>query len=367
MRTRAPDLRWSRIVLLLAAVILLPNSSFAILAPLTDDTYTSSSSPASNFGGESVLRLSATTTTFLKFDLTTLPGCAATCPTGSDVAKASLTVFVNKVNAPGSFDVKPVTGAWAEGTLTQAAAPALGAVEVAAVPVGAPWEFVTVDVTGLVQDWLDGAPNQGVALVPNGAGLSARLDSKENRITSHQAVLDIVLVGPEGPTGPTGATGATGPTGATGATGATGPTGATGATGATGPTGATGATGATGGIGPASLVPGPTGPTGPTGATGATGPGLSSFEYQVVMSVTNSSNKFQTATCPGGKKALAGGHFTGNNSVAAVRSFPSDSFGIPVADGAGLSDSWTVLAAEIVATEAPWDVTVYVLCATVSP
>ena len=335
MRTRAPDLRWSRIVLLLAAVILLPNSSFAILAPLTDDTYTSSSSPASNFGGESVLRLSATTTTFLKFDLTTLPGCAATCPTGSDVAKASLTVFVNKVNAPGSFDVKPVTGAWAEGTLTQAAAPALGAVEVAAVPVGAPWEFVTVDVTGLVQDWLDGAPNQGVALVPNGAGLSARLDSKENRITSHQAVLDIVLVGPEGPTGPTGATGATG---------------------------------ATGGIGPASLVPGPTGPTGPTGATGATGPGLSSFEIRVVTGVANSdSPKSVAATCPGGKKALAGGYFTGAPGVAAVRSFPQNFLSGAVTNGGGLSDSWTVLMEEMVATAAPWDVTVYVLCATVSP
>lgn len=100
MRTRAPDPKGSMIVLLLVAVILLPNTSFAILAPLTDDTYTASGSPGSNFGGKPALSLSPTTTTFLKFNLTTLPGCPATCPPGSDVAKASLTVFVNKVSAP---------------------------------------------------------------------------------------------------------------------------------------------------------------------------------------------------------------------------------------------------------------------------
>src|SRR5204862_245909 len=149
--------------------------------------------------------------------------------------------------------------------------PTLGATIASALLAPPKNEFLLVDVTAIVKDWLDGvAPNDGVALVANGTdGVVLRLDSKENSKTGHAPLLDITLAGSEaataGPTGPTGAAGATGTTGATGATGATGPTGGTGPTGATGDTGATGPTGATGDTGP-------TGSTGATGATGDTGP-----------------------------------------------------------------------------------------------
>src|SRR5437867_10990504 len=256
------------------APLLGPREASAVLAELAADTSTMASSRA-NHGAAKALRMAGPPAsdrvqkTFLKFDLSTLPPGT----TGSDVTRAMLTVFADRVNVPGTLDALRVTSAWSEATVTGNHEPTLGAAVATAVPVPAKNEFVAIDVTALVKDWLDGvAPNDGVALVANaGAGLFAVLDSKENSRTSHAPTLDIILHG-EDPAGPPGATGPTGPTGATGDTGAMGPTGPAGATGATGAAGSTGATGSTGDTGPAGAT-GDTGPTGPAGDTGATGEG----------------------------------------------------------------------------------------------
>jgi hypothetical protein len=63
-------------------------------------------------------------------------------------------------------------------------------------------QFVTVDLTTLVRDWVDfiatsgasGRANNGVALVSH-SGLSAEIDSKESDSTAHDAALEIVLTG----------------------------------------------------------------------------------------------------------------------------------------------------------------------------
>src|SRR5205807_1694087 len=124
--------------------------------------------------------------------------------------------------------------------------------EVTGVPVSSVQTFVVIDVTQLIKDWLDGLPNNGIALVGNSTSLSAQFDSKENGNTSHESQLEVSLINP-GPQGPTGATGSQGPTGATGPQGQQGPQGLKGDPGATGPQG-------------------PQGPLGPKGDTGATGP-----------------------------------------------------------------------------------------------
>src|SRR5262249_12529005 len=127
----------------------------------------------------------------------------------------------------------------------------------------------------LVQSWITGTTtNNGIALTAGSA--SVQFDSKENDLTGHAPVLDIVLAsqglpGPKGDTGATGATGPVGPSGSIGLAGAQGPKGDTGAQGQRGPAGPTGATGLTGPIG----LAGPIGPQGPAGATGPAGsPGL---------------------------------------------------------------------------------------------
>ena len=225
------------------------------------------------------------TRAFIKFNLATLPaGINVTA-----ISKVNLVLYVNTLGAAGSIQVSPVTGAWAEGTVTSATQPSVGTV-IGPISVTAGNQFVSIDVTSLFQQWLaTPGSNNGIVVDPVGSTVAVYLDSKEGVTTSHPAVLQIVQAGPTGPTGaigpvgatgatgavgvtgPTGTVGATGPTGAVGATGSTGAVGATGQVGATGSTGLIGVTGLTGAVG-ATGATGSVGPTGPVGTTGATGP-----------------------------------------------------------------------------------------------
>ena len=100
-------------VLLAAAVLLLsPGRAPAVQAILSDDAYTAASAPNTNFGASEDLHVGSRKT-FLKFDFSTLPAV-----TGADVEKATLTIFLSDVVAPGSFTVRLVTGPWDEGSLT---------------------------------------------------------------------------------------------------------------------------------------------------------------------------------------------------------------------------------------------------------
>jgi hypothetical protein len=55
-------------------------------------------------------------------------------------------------------------------------------------------QFILIDVTVAVQAWLSGTPNDGLALVANGA-FNGTFDSKESISTSHAPELDIVFGG----------------------------------------------------------------------------------------------------------------------------------------------------------------------------
>ena len=136
------------------------------------------------------------------------------------------------------MQISPVTSAWSEGTVTSANQPTTGTA-IGTVAVSGSDQFISFDVTSLVQQWLTTpASNQGIVVDPVGSSVAVYFDSKESVTTSHQPVLQIVQAGPAGATGATGVSGATGA-----ALGATGPTGIAGATGTSGATGATGANG----------------------------------------------------------------------------------------------------------------------------
>src|SRR5437867_13151289 len=193
------------------ACFLRPSDASAVLAMPEADAHTTAGSPGT-FGAVKTLRIQGpparnrVRTAFIRFDLSTLPPGT----TGSEVTRATLMFFVDAVRVPGSLDVRQVTSAWSEETISGTNEPTLGATVASAVPVGAKNEFLLVDVTAMVKDWLDDvAPNDGVALVANGTdGLVARLDSKENSRTGHAPLLDITLApsfeaAQKGPTGPT--------------------------------------------------------------------------------------------------------------------------------------------------------------------
>jgi hypothetical protein len=244
-----------------AAAALAASSAYATEAVVSGDTYVSSSYPANNFGYQSNLHVDSTSTALIVFDLSSLPSATVS----SQISKATLWLYVNRISSSGAVNLKPVTSAWSELAVTYSAIPALGSAMATFTPAAAQ-QFMAVDVTSLVQGWVTTpSSNYGIAL--STASGSILFDSKENGETSHMAKLDITLVNQ-------GSQGAIGPQGASGAPGATGPQGLqglTGATGAAGPQGPQGLTGAMGSQGPQGTV-GPTGANGATGPAGATGP-----------------------------------------------------------------------------------------------
>ncbi len=310
-RLRTINFLWTAL-LALFVLLALPAASFAQSA-LTDDAHVNCSGgddddyahdkarDAANSGGgtgncgsHQKLSLAPGRNVYVKFRLSsTLPPSTP----GSDVARATLKLFLNDVKDAGTIDVYLVASAWSEKTITAQNAPPLGALLATGIPIQTNLkdQFLVVDITPAVQQWLGtdgsgtgGLTNHGVALVARN-NARAVFDSKENNQTSHEPQLNIQrknlaglqgppgpqgpkgdkgdqgAAGPQGPTGPTGPQGATGPQGPKGDNGAMGPQGATGATGPQGPQGPKGDTGA---IGPQ----GPVGPPGPQGTQGATGP-----------------------------------------------------------------------------------------------
>jgi hypothetical protein len=161
----------------------------------------------------------------------------------------------------------------------------------------------------------------------------------------------------QGPPGPRGDRGPQGPAGATGPAGARGPAGPPGPQGDQGPAGLNGERG-------------PQGDPGPPGATGAQGvqgvPGISGLAVVTNDTAVDTDDvKSQTASCTGGKKAIAGGAAVVPDDPAVLTQ--------PVLRSSrpsGTTD-WTASAVEVVEyksgqTELGWKLTVYVVCANVA-
>jgi hypothetical protein len=246
--------------------------------PVAADSQTNSASVRALAGNLPTLtvRSQATGGTLIphaQFDLSALPANAT-------IAKAVLRVWASAVTKSGDVQVVPVMEPWSEAALSSSIAPALGAsVATFRVELTSKRNYVSVDVTSLVQDWMSGAlDNNGLALV-GVVPVQVAINSKENAASSHPMELEVALtsVGPQGqdgavgPQGPQGDPGPQGPVGPQGPTGPQGPQGDPGAVGATGPQGATGAQGPQGAAGPAGPQ-GAVGPQGPVGPQGATGP-----------------------------------------------------------------------------------------------
>lgn len=191
-------------VVLLVTLLLCPTVASAQLIA-RDDTHVKNAS-ASVFRDADRLIVGnfGKYTSFIRFDLSMLPSEV----TGNEIQKATLRLFIGQVGRAGSFDVSRVQGDWNEATLSfDTAAGLVGNVE-AIVPVAAEHanEYLLVDLTALVKEWLDGTqPNDGVALVPIG-DVNLEFDSKEAKGTSHDPRLEIMLSPPETATGVTSVT-----------------------------------------------------------------------------------------------------------------------------------------------------------------
>ena len=251
----------------IAAAIIAPLR--AADAPLSGDTYVTSAYPSMNFGPSANLSVGGGSRTLIRFDLSTLP--AGTL--GSDIRKATLSLWVNRVGVAGSIEIAPVNySVWQENAATYNNFSDSGGAPIT-VQVTDAGRWILVDITAIVQGWQT-SPETNNGLIISGAASSPAtifLDSKENTATSHPARLDITLAGPAGPKGDPGPLGEPGPRGSDGAPGSAGAVGPAGPAGSIGPVGSTGPVGPAGPVGRAGPV-GPVGPAGPIGPAGSTGP-----------------------------------------------------------------------------------------------
>ena len=215
-----------RDLILAASLFVLPLAGVAATASVVGDSYVSPTNPTLNFGNATTLNIGGGTAGLIQVDLSNLPpGLVA-----SNIQKANLTIFVNKVFTSGGLDIAQVTSPWTEPGVTYNTRPTAGAPLLSNVPVSASDTFVTVDVTSLVQQWVTNpSTNFGVQISAAVAQPSTvlNLDSKEATSTSHAAFVDVTLasIGPPGPPGANGSPGATGNPGAPGPPGAAGPPG----------------------------------------------------------------------------------------------------------------------------------------------
>ncbi len=234
--------------------------ALAVVLPPSDDSTTTSITRARKGGKSVTLNVSATARSWVEFDLSALPATV----TGDQVASALLRIYITTIGKDTSFSLALPTGAWDEETLTDATAPTVGPVQFLDVPVpaGAKKSFVTLDVTAIVQGWVD-APetNHGFVFMGKVGKPTLGFDSKENLAAGHYPQIDVTLVTVPGPKGDKGDKGDPGTSGAVGLKGDKGDTGSQGLKGDTGATGAKGDTGLQG-------LKGDTGSQGPAGTTG---------------------------------------------------------------------------------------------------
>lgn len=212
-------------------------------ARLTRDAYTSGTSPTTNFGRATTLRVSAAANerTWIRFSVQDVLPMGTV---GSEISKGTLRIWVNNSTFPqaaGPVDLFRVTGPWTEGTITHATAPSYDPNPiVVGLALTSTRNYVDLDVTQLVRDWQDGlVANEGIMIAPSaGSAVAGGFDSRENTGTSHPPELLMRLAGqqgPEGPVGPMGPGGVAGPTGSAGPPGPQGVQGPIGQVGARGP------------------------------------------------------------------------------------------------------------------------------------
>jgi hypothetical protein len=171
-------------------VLLTPFAAFASDGLLTGDAYISSTNPTSNFGGTATMFAGGGATSIMQFSLSTLPSGT----TSGNIAKATLTFYVNRVTTAGNVTINSLSSTFSESTVTYASfSGSIGAPFSGSIPMGAAQvsTFITVDVTTQVQSGLGGG-TVGFAIVPDGTAL-AQFDTKESTTTSHPAQLQIQL------------------------------------------------------------------------------------------------------------------------------------------------------------------------------
>jgi hypothetical protein len=128
----------------------------------------------------------------MKFDISRIPK-------GSDVTKAQVWIYVSKKGkSSSSISVHEAAGAWSRTTTWKKKPPMSGSSE-GGVSISKAGDYYVLDVTGLVQDWVDGTVlNNGMYLVARSG--EVYVNSAENK--KYKPVLTVEHKGPKTGSGP---------------------------------------------------------------------------------------------------------------------------------------------------------------------
>jgi PKD repeat protein len=152
----------------------------------TADAYVKSSSPGSNFGTSSELRVKTDTTTYrsyLRFDVSGL--------TGPWVVSAKLRLYATD-GSPDGGSLYPVASSWTESGITWGTAPSLGAAPVAGPAATSSGQWREIDVTSVVR----GAGSYAFALA-SASGNSAYYSSRQGSNPPQLVVQTMAAAVPE--------------------------------------------------------------------------------------------------------------------------------------------------------------------------
>jgi hypothetical protein len=195
---------FNRLALKLAALALIASCisgrMLALEAVDVGDAYTQAGAGNSNAGNAATMLVSGSGSNlrrgWIQFDVNSVLPAQTT---GSQIAKATLKLWSTTVATSGTVNVFAVVGApWAEATITHNNAPLVSATIENSFAVTTVGSFVTVDLTPLVVDWVNGPlnggmNNYGIVLVPAASTVNVSFDAMESTATSHGPQLDIVL------------------------------------------------------------------------------------------------------------------------------------------------------------------------------
>jgi len=181
--------RQQQVFLLSTALALVAVTARADDFPVRDDASTCSAPGAEQqrLGAALVVRVGPQHVGYVRFDVSRLAA-------GTAIEKATLSVFLERVNAPGVITVRRLDGPWSEDNLTHANRPPLGSSMTEPLAVAADaatQQYLAVDVTDAVRAWLSGATNHGLALVGDGT-VDVELGAKEKPDDRRPMTLQVV-------------------------------------------------------------------------------------------------------------------------------------------------------------------------------
>lgn len=165
----------------------------------SDDAFIRSSSPASNFGVLPDIEVrpdnGASRRGLVRFDLSPIP-------TGSTVTDASLYLFERDKKLDQITYLYRLTSPWSEEFATWDSPWSTPGGDIDASQVYASFYpnqtscMLEIDLTQLVQEWVDGRPNYGFLLYSTGPNHILRYSSKENAATGEHPKLEITYLEP---------------------------------------------------------------------------------------------------------------------------------------------------------------------------